>query len=52
MVNVLDCDIVKRELKLQSYSYFQTNMLEKGIPYAMGNIVPLLFFYKDGFGIK
>ena len=38
------------------YIHFQTNTLRKGmnplIPPAMGEIVSLLFFYKDVFGIK
>ena len=43
MANVLDCDIIMFT--------FRINTLRKGVnpPYQ---IVPLLFFYKDGFGIK
>ena len=39
-----------------SYIHFQTNTIGKGmnsiIPTAMGWIIPLLSFYKDGFDIK
>ena len=58
VVNVLDCDIFVNKFKLQSCYciHFQTNALGKGVnplilP-VMGWIVPLLFFYKDTFGIK
>ena len=58
MANVLECDIVvsKFELQLHYYVHFRTNTFGKGmnplIPLVMGLVVPLLFFYKDGFGIK
>ena len=58
MVNVLNCDLKVGELKFQlSYCiHFWTNTLGKDINLfifqAMGLIVPLLFFYKDNFGIK
>ena len=59
VANVLNCDIVVIESELQScyYVHFQTNTLEKGlnmvIPKAIDLIIiPLLFFYKDDFGIE
>ena len=58
MADVLDCDIIVSEIKLQSHYYihFQTNTLGKGmnsiINPSMGLIVPLLSCYKNGFGIK
>ena len=58
MVKVTDCGIVVSEFEFQSHYYvhFRTNTLGKGmnplILPAMGQRVPLLFFYKDGFGIK
>ena len=58
MANVLDCNIMLSEFKLQSqyYVYFQINTLRKAMNLllfqAIGYIVSLLFFYKDGFGIK
>ena len=58
VANVLGCDIVVSEFKLQSIYdvHFWTSTLTKGmnslIPQAIGLIVKLLFFYKDGFGIK
>ena len=54
----MDCRIVVSEFELQSHYYvhFRTNTLWKVmnplILPAMGYIVPLLFIYKDGFGIK
>ena len=54
----LDCKILVSDFELQSryYVHFWTNALEKGmnhvIPPSIGLIVPLLFFYKDGFGIE
>ena len=62
VVKVFDCDIVVKEFDLYS-SYdvnFQTNIFEKDmnplaphpLPPDMLLIVQLLFFYKDGFGIK
>ena len=48
--------MLQSEFKFQSFYYihFQTNTLEKGSepPTAMGKIVSLQFFNKDGFGIK
>ena len=56
MAKVLDYVLYVSKFKLQSRYYFQTNNFGKGmnpyIPTAMGLIVSLLFFYKDGFGIK
>ena len=58
VANMLNCDTVEREFKLQSHNHnhFWTNTLEKGmkplISLTMGETVSLLFFYKDGFGIK
>ena len=53
---VLDCDIVIKEFELQSrnYVHFRTYTLRKAmnpfLPPAMGCIIPLLLFYKDGTG--
>ena len=53
-----NCDIVVREFELKScyFVHFRTNILRKSmnslIPPAIGSIVPLLFFYKDGLDIK
>ena len=58
MTKVLDCSLKVSEfqLHLHYYIHFCTNTLGKGmnpfIPLAMSRIVSLLFFYKDGFGIK
>ena len=58
VVNATDCGIVVSEFVFQSGYYvdFRANTLEKGmnplILPAMGEIVPLLFFSKDGFGIE
>ena len=59
MANVLDCDMVINEFKLQSrnYDHFQTRTIgEKHEPslslLAMGQIKPLLSLYKDCLGIK
>ena len=53
VVNLLDYDILVSEFEFHSYYvHFRTNTLGKGIPQAMGEIVSLLTFYKDGFGIK
>ena len=58
MVKAMDCGIVVREFVLQSryYVLFRANTLRKGmnplILPAMDEIVPLLFFYENGFGIK
>ena len=58
MVNVMDCEIVVSEFVLQSHYHvhFQANTRGKGmnplILPAMGQIVPLLFFSENGFGIK
>ena len=58
MGKVLDCNIIKCKFELQLYYYvlFWANTLGKSInplilP-VMSEIVLLLFFYKDGFGIK
>ena len=56
--NVLECDIVVTKFKFQSQFsvHFRANIFGNGmnpfIRQAMGGIVPLLFFYKDLFGIK
>ena len=58
MVKSLNCGIIVREFELYlSYNvHFRTNTLEKGmnplIFESTGKIVPLLSFWKDGFGIK
>ena len=58
MVKAMDCRIVVSEFELQScyYVHFQTNTLGKDmnllILQAIGQIIPLLFFSKDGIGIK
>ena len=59
MAKVLDSSLKVSEFELQSHCYlhFWTNMPGKCIeppypPPAMGEIVSLLFFYKDGFDIK
>ena len=58
MVKAMDCGIVEREFVLQSryYVHFRANTLGKCMnPFilpAMGQIVQLLFFYENGFGIK
>ena len=58
MTKVLDCGLEVREFKPQSWYYvhFQANTLRKGmnplILQAMGWIISLLFFLKDGISIK
>ena len=58
MVKAMDCGIVVSEfvLQLRYYVHFRANTLGKGmnplILPALGNIVPLLFFEENGFGIK
>ena len=58
MVKAMDYGIVVREFEIQScyYVHFKTNTLRKGMIFhslpAMGQIVPLLFFSRDGFNIK
>ena len=58
MVKVLNCGIVESEFELQSLYYvpFRTNILGKDMmPFilsAMVQLLPLLFFEKDGFGMK
>ena len=58
MVKALDCGIVGSEFGLQSryYFHFRTNTLGKSMNaqllQAMGQIVPLLVFLENGFGIK
>ena len=55
---VPDFDIVVSEFELQSQYCvrFQTHTLGKGmnplIPPSLGDILSLLYFYKDTFGIK
>ena len=52
--NVLDCDIAVSEFDFQLlyYVHFQTNILGEGMNPFILPAMPLLFFYKDGFGIK
>ena len=58
MVKAMDCRIIVSEFVLKScyYVHFRANTLGKGIKPlilpAMGQIVPLLFFWKNNFGIK
>ena len=58
MVKAMDCGIVVSKFVLQwrYHVHFQTNTLGKGmtplILSAMGEIVPLLFFQGNDFGIK
>ena len=58
VANVLDCEIAISGFEFWSrYNFhFRTNTLAKCtdllIPVAMGRIVPLLFIYMDGFGIR
>ena len=58
MVKAMNSGIIVSEFELQLCNYIQiwTNALGKGmnplIFPAMGQIVPLLFFLKDGFGFK
>ena len=56
LANLLDCDIVVSEFELQLRYYVHFWTLREGmdplITPVMGQILPLLFFYKDGFGIK
>ena len=55
VANILDYDIVVNKFELQRYYvHFLTITLGKNmdslIP-STGKIVPLLFFYEDGFGV-
>ena len=58
MAKALDCHVEVTEFELQTYNYihFGSNTIGKGmkplILQAIGYIVSLVFFYKDGFGIK
>ena len=58
MVKAMDSGIVISEFELPSryYVHFRTNVHWKGISLlilpAVGQIAPLRFFYKDGFGSK
>ena len=56
VANMLDCNIIVSEFKLQSNYYIHFRTLRKGmkplITPAMDGRVPLQFFYKDGFAIK
>ena len=58
MVKAMDWGIVVGEfvLKLHYYVHFRTNTLGKGMNplslQAVGQLVPLLFFLENGFGIK
>ena len=58
MVKAMDCGFVVSEFDPQPryYVHFRTNTLGKGmnplIVLAICYIVPLLFFYENGFGIK
>ena len=49
MAHVQDCDIVVSEFELQLRYYVQFHLLKYKHTYPL---VPLLFFCKDGFGIK
>ena len=57
MANVIDCGIIVSQFEIQScyYDHFQTNALWKDTNFLILQlwvyIIPLLFFYKDGFGI-
>ena len=54
MTNVVDCDIVVREFEhwLQYYVHFEKGMNTVILPLVIADIVPLLSFNKDGYGIK
>ena len=58
MAKVLDCGLEESnfELQLHYYIHFWANSLGKDMKLlilpVIGSIVSLLFFYKDGFGIK
>ena len=58
VANVLNCDIVVSEFELQScfYVYIRTNTIGKYmnpiVLSAIGEIVPLLFFYKNSLDFK
>ena len=58
MVKTMNCGIVVREfeLHLRYYVHFRANTLKKGMDTlilpAMGEIVLLLFFLGNSFGIK
>ena len=57
LAKVLDYCLKISEFKLQShdYAHLQTNSLGKGIelPYFPSySLINILFFYKDGFGIR
>ena len=58
MVKAMDYGTVVSEFEIlpRYHVHFRTNTLGKGmIPFilpAMGQLVPLMFFSKDGFGIK
>ena len=58
MASMLDCGLAvsKFDLQLNNYILLWINTLEKGmntlIPTVMGKKVLLLYFYKDGFGIR
>ena len=54
MANVLSCNIVESKFEFWSryYVYFHGKSMNLFIIPAEDWIVPLLFFYKDDFGIK
>ena len=58
LANVLNCDFIVNEFKLQScnYVHFRKNTSGTGkhtlIAEAIGEIVSLMFFHKYGFAIK
>ena len=58
VANMLNSDVIVSEFKLQScyYTYFQTNILGKGINSlitpAMVSIISLLFLSKDGLALN
>ena len=53
---MLGCDFIVNEFELQLLcllsDYYPWEKYEHSYPPAMGQIVPLLFFFKEGFGIK
>ena len=58
VAHVLDfnLEVSEFELKLHYYDHFRINTFGKGmnplVHVAMGYMVPLVFFYQDGFSIK
>ena len=57
MVNMMDYNIVVSEFELQLHycGHFQTNILGKRVNppiFSSYGIASLMFFFKDGFGIR